>query len=287
MRICITGAGGSIGSALAERIYRKQHKDLVLIDQDETAIFYLQGVLREADCLVGDITNKKRMESLFKSFKPQVVYHCAAYKHVPVMEKQKAEAIANNIYGTKNVIDLSIRHKVKRFVFISTDKAAEPISVMGKTKRICEQMCCAQQSKTKFTIVRFGNVLSSRGSVSEIFRERISQGKSIEITHPEMERYFIKMQDALTLILEAAKNGKDKELMVWDMGDPIKIVDLAKSIMKEERKRVKIKFTKPRPGEKMREELFNEGEHPKKKGKILRVQFPYKEISLSQEIKKI
>ena len=287
MKILISGASGSIGSALAERIYRKQHSDLTLIDQNETGIFYLQGVLRGADCLVGDVTNKERMEALFKKFKPELVFHCAAYKHVPVMEKQKEEAIENNVYGTQNIIDLSVKYGVKKFVLISTDKAVNPVSVMGKTKRICEQMCCAQKGKTEFVIVRFGNVLSSRGSVSEIFKSNIDRNIPIEITSEKMERYFIKMQDALTLILEAAKKGKNREVWIWDMGKQIKIIDLALKFMVEVKKRVKINFTEPRSGEKFSEELFNEGEIPKKRGKIFVVQLPYKEINLSELIQTI
>ena len=183
----------------------------MLIDQDETGIYYLSAVLRGADCLVGDIVNKKRLEKRFKDFRPDIVYHCAAYKHVPVMERQKEEAIENNIYGTKNLIELSIKYGVKKFVLLSTDKAVNPTTVMGKTKRICEQLCLSQKAKTKFVIVRFGNVLYSRGSVMPVFEEKIRQKKAIEITSKEMERYFIKMQDAIDLIIGASK-GKDKEV---------------------------------------------------------------------------
>jgi len=286
MKICVTGASGSIGSALAERLYRTQHKDLLFVDQDETGIFYLSAVLRGANCRVGDIVNKKRMEKFFKEFKPDVIYHCAAYKHVPVMEKQKEEAIENNIYGTKNLIELAIKYKVKKFVLISTDKAVNPTTVMGKTKRICEQMCLAQKSKTKFVIVRFGNVLYSRGSVLPTFEEKIKQKKAIEITSKDMERYFIKMQNAISLILEAGK-GKNRELYIWDMGKQKKIVEMAQDLMKKMGKKTKIIYTKPRGGEKFSEELFNEGEHPIKKGKLFVAQLPYQKINLKKLIKKI
>jgi FlaA1/EpsC-like NDP-sugar epimerase len=286
MRIAITGSAGSIGSALAERIYRKQHKDLLLIDMDETGIFYISSVLRGADCLVSNITNKKRLFEIFKQYKPEIVFHCAAYKHVPLMEKQKDEAIENNIYGTKNVIEASIRYGVKKFIFVSTDKAVEPVSVMGKTKEIGEKMCCAQRSKTQFIIVRFGNVLYSRGSVIPTFEKIIAENGTIEVTSPSMERYFIKMQDALTLILKAAE-GKDKQLFVWDMGKPKLMIDVARELVEKSGKKIKIVITEPRPGEKTSEKLFNEWEKPIKKGKLFVTQLPYKKIDLKKLIKKI
>lgn len=286
-KILITGAAGSVGSALATRIYQQKPKELILLDQDETGIFYIHGILRGAYCLVGDIINKKFLTGIFKKFRPDIVFHCAAYKHVPIMEKQKEEAIDNNIYGTQNLIRVATKYGVKKFILISTDKAVNPINVMGKTKKVCELMCCAQTGKTEFVIARFGNVLASRGSVSEIFKKNIELGKQIEVTSPDMERYFIKMQDALTLILTAAEKGKNRELFVWDMGSPIKIVDLAINFMKETKRRVKIVFTEPRDGEKLKEELFNKDEKPIKRGKIFVVQLPFKKISLKRLIKNI
>jgi FlaA1/EpsC-like NDP-sugar epimerase len=286
-KILITGSCGSIGSALATRIYQAEPKQLVLLDQDETGIFYIQGILREAECLVGDIMNKKSIDRIFKKYKPDIVFHVAAYKHVPLMEKQKEEAIENNVYGTKNIIDASLKNGVKKFVFISTDKAVNPISTYGKTKRIGELMCLSQRGKTHFVIARFGNVKRTRGSVIEIFENKIKEGKPIEITHPDMDRYFIEMQDALTLIITAAEKGRNRELYVWDMGKPTKIINLAKSIIKKSGKRIKIIYGKPRNGEKMSEELFFENEKPIGKGDILIARLPYQKINLSKLIKNI
>jgi len=286
-KVLITGASGSIGSALAMRIYQMKPKELILLDQDETGIFYTSGLLRGATCLVGDITNKKRIDGIFKKFRPDIVFHCAAYKHVSVMEEQKEEAIYNNIYGTKVVAEASMKYGVKKFIFLSTDKAVNPSSVMGKTKRVCEQYLCSLKEKTKFVIIRFGNVWASRGSVAMIFENKIRNNETIEITDPRMERYFIKMQDCLTLMIEGAEKGKDKELWVWDMGKPIKIIDLAKNIIKKSGKKIKTIITEPRPGERISEELFFKDEKPKKIGNIFVAKLPYKKISLNNLIKEI
>jgi FlaA1/EpsC-like NDP-sugar epimerase len=286
-KILITGGCGSVGSALAMRIYQMQPKELVLIDQDETGIFYTSSLLRGATCLVGDITNKKRIESIFKKYKPEIVFHCAAYKHVPVMEEQKEEAIYNNIYGTKTVADLAIKYGTKKFVFLSTDKAVNPNNVMGKTKRVCEQYLCSLKEKTKFVIIRFGNVWASRGSVAMIFENKIRNNETIEITDPKMERYFIKMQNALTLMIKGAEEGLDNELYVWDMGKPVTIMKLADDMIKKSGKKIKTVITQPRPGESLSEELFFDDEKPKKRGNIFIAKLPYIKINLNALIKKI
>lgn len=286
-KILITGGCGSIGSALAMRIYQMKPKEITILDQDETGIFYISGLLRGATCLVGDITNKKRIDAIFKKYKPDIVFHCAAYKHVPIMEEQKEEAIYNNIYGTRIVAEASIKNGVKKFVFLSTDKAVNPEGVMGKTKRVCEQYLLSLKEKTKFTIIRFGNVWASRGSVAMIFENKIRNNETIEITDPKMERYFIKMQEALTLMISSAEQGNDKELWVWDMGKPVKILELAEKMIKKSGKKIKTKITCPRPGERISEELFFADEKPQKKGNFLIAKLPYKQINLNSLIKKI
>jgi FlaA1/EpsC-like NDP-sugar epimerase len=282
-KILITGAAGSIGSALAMEIYKKKPKELVLVDQDETGIFYISAVLRGAHCLVGDITNKSSFEKIFKQYKPDVVYHCAAYKHVPIMELQKDEAVRNNIYGTKNLIDLSKKHKVKKFVFLSTDKAVNPSSIMGKTKMVCERICQSQTGNTDFIIVRFGNVLRSRGSVVEVFENRIRHNKPIEITDNEMERYFLTMREAISLLIKSAK-GKNRDLFVWNMGKPKKIIDLAYEVASNMGKKPKVVLKGMRPGEKLTERLFNDGEIPVKFGNYFIVKLPKYSLNLKKEI---
>lgn len=286
-KILITGAVGSIGSALAMRVYQKKPpKELILVDQDETGIFYISSVMRGAHCLVGDVTRKDRMEKIFAKYKPDIVYHCAAYKHVHVMELQKEEAIENNIFGTKNIIDLSNEYGAKKFVLLSTDKAVNPSSVMGSTKRVCEQLCLSQDTKCKFVIVRFGNVIRSRGSVIEIFEKAISEGKVLEITHPGMERYFITMQNAVDLLLEASK-GKNRQLYIWDMDKPRKIVDVAEELCKEHKVSPGIRFTGLRPGEKLSEELFYPWEKLIPKGKYSIANLDHEEIDLNKLISEI
>lgn len=285
-RILVTGAAGSIGSALAMRLYQMKPKELTLIDQDETGIFYISGLMRGAHCLVGDITNKETMARIIGTRLPNIIFHCAAYKHVPIMELQKEEAIENNIYGTKNMIELSHEFGVRKFIFLSTDKAVNPSSVMGKTKRICEQMCLAQDSGCDYIIVRFGNVLRSRGSVVETFEKKIANGETLEITHPDMERYFLSMQDAVDLLLEAS-NGNNRQLYVWNMGKPIKITDLAKSIAKDNHTRAKIKFVGLRPGEKLSEELTYPEENLISRGDYSVADLPYGAINLDELIKQI
>jgi FlaA1/EpsC-like NDP-sugar epimerase len=285
-KILVTGAAGSIGSALAMRLYKMKPKELILVDQDETGIFYISGVMRGAHCLVGDVTNKESIARIFEQYRPEIVFHCAAYKHVPIMELQKEEAIENNVYGTRNIIELAHEYGARKFVLLSTDKAVNPSSVMGKTKRICELMCLAQDSGCDYIIVRFGNVTRSRGSVVETFEKLIKEGKPLEITHPDMSRYFISMQDAVSILLKASQ-GNNRELYVWNMHDPIKITDLAKNLCEKEGKEPNIKFCGLRPGEKISEELFYPDEKPKKRGKYFVVQLKSELIDLNNLINEI
>lgn len=285
-KILITGAAGSIGSALAMRLYQKKPKELTLVDQDETGIFYISGLMRGAHCLVGDITNKDSMAKIIGTRVPDIIFHCAAYKHVPIMELQREEAIKNNVYGTKNMIELAREYGSKKFVFLSTDKAVNPSSVMGKTKRICEQLCLSQDSDCDYIIVRFGNVIRSRGSVMEIFEKNIKEGKPVEITHPDMERYFITMQDAVNLLLEAC-NGTNRQLFIWNMGKPKSIVELANAIAKENKTKVKIKYVGLRPGEKLSEEISYPEEHLIDHGSYSVADLHYQSINLEELIKLI
>ncbi len=213
--------------------------------------------------MIADIRDKKKIDQIFEELKPMIVFHAAAYKHVPLMEKNPDEAVKNNIFGTKNVAEISLKYGIDKFVNISTDKAVNPGSVMGATKRVCEMICqnLNQNNNTRFISVRFGNVLDSRGSIVPIFRERIEKGKPVEITHPEMKRYFMTIPEACLLVMQAGEMGGGGEVFVLDMGKPIKIIDLAREMIRlsgfEPDKDVPIVFSRPRPGEKLFEEILN------------------------------
>lgn len=270
--VLITGAAGSIGSELSLQVLKFKPSLLILIDQDETGIFNISRVIREKfddvkiQPLVADIQDKEKIQDIFKQYSPHIVFHAAAYKHVPLMEDQPDEAVKNNIFGTKALIDASIDNKVKKFIFISTDKAVNPTSVMGATKRISEMVCQAYNQKgiTKFVSVRFGNVLNSRGSVIPIFKEQIKRGGPVEVTHPDMKRYFMLNSEACLLVMQAGAMGQGGEVFVLDMGKPIKILDLAKEMIRlsglEVDKDIVIIFTGPRPGEKLFEEILTADE---------------------------
>lgn len=266
--ILITGAAGSIGSELCRQVAKFSPLQLLILDQDETGIFNVSKFLLDKFSklnlvsLVCDIQDKEKINHIFNQYRPNIVFQAAAYKHVPLMEDQPEEAIKNNIFGTKVIAQASLDNSAEKFIFISTDKAVNPVSVMGATKRIGEMICqdLNQKGLTKFVSVRFGNVLDSRGSVIPTFREQIKRGGPVTITHPEMERFFMTTPEACLLVMQAGAMGRDGEIFVLDMGDPIKIIDLAKELIRlsglEPDKDIPIVFTNPRPGEKFFEEIL-------------------------------
>lgn len=284
--IFITGAAGSIGGEIAYQVATYKPYELVLIDQAETPMFDLGNKLKKEfpqikmKCILADIRNFARMEEIFEQYQPQIVYHAAAYKHVPLMELNPVEAVATNVFGTKNLADLSIKYMVNKFVMISTDKAVNPSNVMGASKRIAEiyvQGLNAQSHlhHTRFITTRFGNVLGSNGSVVPIFKEQIAQGGPITVTHPEIIRYFMTIREACQLVLEAGAMGRGGEIFIFDMGQPVKILDLAVKMIRlsglEPFKDIDIKFSGLRPGEKLYEELLNDSAttHPTYNEKIM------------------
>ncbi len=281
-KVLITGAGGSIGSELAKSILQFNPETLIVFDVDETDIFHLVNNLeafkKEIIPVIGDIKDESRMASVFEKFSPQIIIHAAAYKHVPVLELYPEEAIKTNIEGTKILAELSLEHNIEEFVFISTDKAINPTSVMGATKRVGEKLLKTlnQKNKTKFISVRFGNVLGSRGSVIPLFKEQIKKGGPVNVTHPEMKRYFMSTSEAVLLVLEASAVGQGGEVFVLDMGEPVKILDLAKEMIRlsgyEPDVDIPIVFSKARPGEKLFEEILGaeEGVESTNYEKILR-----------------
>jgi len=270
--VCIIGAAGSIGSELSRQVARFDPAKLILFDQDETGVFQISKELHRVfpnaqfHAVVGNIQDQARIDQVFSTFGPEIVFHAAAYKHVPLMEENVSEAIKNNIFGTQIVVEASVRHGVKKFIFISTDKAINPSSVMGATKRIGEMICQQLNSKqqTKFISVRFGNVLDSRGSVIPLFREQIRRREAVEVTDPDMRRYFMITSEACLLVMQAGAIGQGGEVFVLDMGEPIKIVDLAREMIRlsglEPDKDIPIVFIGRRPGEKLFEEILTSEE---------------------------
>ena len=297
-RILITGAAGSIGSEMSRQVAKFNPSELVLVDQAETPMHDVRLYMARNHndlkvwTIVGSITNKEQMERLFSEHKPEYVFHAAAYKHVPMMEDNPAIAVQNNIYGTRVIADLAVKYGTKKFVMISTDKAVNPTNVMGCSKRICEIYCQsldAHQDTTQFITTRFGNVLGSNGSVIPIFKEQIRKGGPVTVTHPDIIRFFMLIPEACRLVLEAGTMGKGGEIFVFDMGEPVKIVDLARRMIKlSGAKDIKIKFSGLRDGEKLYEEVLNDAEqtkptvHPKIKIAAVR-EYPY-EFALQNEI---
>jgi FlaA1/EpsC-like NDP-sugar epimerase len=271
--ILITGAAGSIGSELARQCAKFSPKKIYLLDQSESPLHELdlefsdRLVRPDYEVIMADVRNLGRMTNVFRTFKPQVVFHAAAYKHVPMMENNPSESILTNVLGTRNVADLAHEYQVERFVFVSTDKAVNPTNVMGASKRIAEIyiQSLGKLSSTKFITTRFGNVLGSNGSVIPRFKKQIEQGGPITITHPDITRYFMTIPEATQLVLEAAAMGKGGEIFVFDMGDSIKIVDLAKKMIQlvglKEGRDITIVYTGLRPGEKLFEELLANNEN--------------------------
>ncbi|ADY53788.1 polysaccharide biosynthesis protein CapD [Pseudopedobacter saltans DSM 12145] len=276
-RILVTGAAGSIGSEIVRQLAKFNPQTIILNDIAETPLHELQLELQDNNLLnnfiafIGDVRNKSRMEHLFETFKPHYVYHAAAYKHVPMMEHNPSEAICTNVGGTKNMADLAVKHGAIKFVMVSTDKAVNPTNVMGASKRIAEiyvqSLFCssANGEKTRFITTRFGNVLGSNGSVIPRFREQIQKGGPLTVTHPDITRYFMTIPEACRLVLEAGSMGKGGEIYIFDMGQSVKIVELAKKMIRLSgfipNQDIKIEFTGLRPGEKLYEELLNDKEN--------------------------
>ncbi len=278
-RVLITGSGGSIGSELCRQIIKCHPSEIILLGQGENSIFDIQYEIMKrlsitngkhhktrVRTIIANIRSYNRLDNVLGEFEPEVIFHAAAHKHVPIMEENSCEAISNNIKGTQNLIDLSLKHNVDHFVYISTDKAVNPSSIMGASKRVAEMIVlkAARVYGKNYSAVRFGNVLGSRGSVVLTFKRQIAEGGPVTITHPDIQRFFMTIPEAVQLVLQASVIGKGGEIFVLDMGKPIKIIDLAKDIIRlsgyEVEKDIKIVHTGLRPGEKLYEELFIPGE---------------------------
>ena len=273
--ILITGAAGSIGSEIVRQCLSFDPKLVVLVDQGETPLYEIENELSRAKIavVVADVRNISRMEKIFQHFKPSYVFHAAAYKHVPLMEDNPYEAINTNVFGTQNVANLAAKYQVKKFVFVSTDKAVNPTNIMGASKRIAEiyvqslnaKLSLESDHHTMYITTRFGNVLGSNGSVIPLFRKQIAEGGPLTVTHPDITRYFMTIPEACQLVLEAGVMGQGGEIYIFDMGESVKIIDLAHKMIKlsgfEVDKDIKITFTGLRPGEKLKEELLNDNEN--------------------------
>jgi FlaA1/EpsC-like NDP-sugar epimerase len=285
-RVLITGAGGSIGNELARTVLQFEPRSTALLDIDETELFYLTNRFRGASTeifpVMADIRDRAKIESIFAEFRPEIIIHSAAYKHVPVLESFPEEAVKTNILGTKILGESALKYGVERFVYISTDKAINPTSIMGATKRVGEEMLRVLNGRngTKFISVRFGNVLGSRGSVIPVFEDQIKRGGPVTVTHPEMKRYFMATSEAVLLVLEAAAVGEGGEAYILDMGEPIKILDLAREMIRlsghEPDVDIPIVFSGLRPGEKLYEELLGaeEGSEPTEHARIFKARNP-------------
>ncbi|HBZ20503.1 MAG TPA: polysaccharide biosynthesis protein [Bacteroidales bacterium] len=272
--ILVTGAAGSIGSEIVRQLSRFSTHNIILIDQAETPMFHLENELRKSYTHVkfksqlADVTNPDKMELIFQKYHPEIVFHAAAYKHVPLMEENPHEALRVNVGGTRVMIELSVKYDVKKFVMISSDKSVNPTNIMGASKRVCEMLvqtkAMKEGVKTQFVITRFGNVLGSNGSVIPLFKKQIEEGGPVTVTHPDIMRYFMTIPEACQLVLEAGFMGKGGEIFVFDMGKPVKIADLAINMIRlsglEPEKDIKIEYTGLRQGEKLFEELLSNTE---------------------------
>lgn len=270
--VLVTGGGGSIGSELCRQIAKAEPKQLVIVDIYENNAYDIQQELvreypdLDLQVLIGSVRSNHRLDEVFGMYHPEIVYHAAAHKHVPLMEVSPKEAIKNNVFGTYKTAETAIRHGVKRFVLISTDKAVNPTSIMGASKRMCEMVIqmMNQRSSTEFVAVRFGNVLGSNGSVIPLFERQIAQGGPVTVTHPDIVRYFMTIPEAVSLVLQAGSYAKGGEIFVLDMGKPVKILDMAENLIKLSGYKpgvdIKIEFTGLRPGEKLYEELLMDEE---------------------------
>ena len=273
--VLVTGAGGSIGSELCRQLIKYNPAHLVLFERYENSLFQIDlelnrlvadGGRKNFTAVIGDMVDTVNLEYVFSQHKPDIIFHAAAHKHVPLLEQNPLEAVKNNVFGTKNVIEAAVKHNAESFVLISTDKAVNPTSIMGATKRIAEFLTIAMNafSRTKFSTVRFGNVLGSNGSVIKIFEEQLKRGGPLTVTHPEIKRFFMLIPEAVQLVLMAAALKKGGEILVLDMGEQIKIVELAENLIRLSgfipHDEIKMKFTGMRPGEKLYEELFDKSE---------------------------
>jgi FlaA1/EpsC-like NDP-sugar epimerase len=276
----VTGGGGSIGGELARQICRFRPKSLILLDHSENGLFHINLELEgkwpgvEIELVVAEIRDREKMDRIFGKYKPEVVFHAAAHKHVPMMEYHPDEAVMNNIVGSKNVVELADKYGAERFVFISTDKAINPTSVMGASKRVAEMVVKdlgsrklgveESENKTKFVAVRFGNVLESNGSVIPMFKQQIAEGGPVTVTDREVKRYFMTLPEASQLVIQAGALGKGGEVFVLDMGEPIKVLGMAEELIRlsglEVGEDIEIKIVGLRPGEKLFEELLTEEE---------------------------
>jgi len=275
--IMVTGAAGSIGSEIARQLMHLQVSRIILLDQAETPLHDLAlrfrhmftGFDDKAHVVIADVSDQRRMEWVFGKYKPQLVYHAAAYKHVPMMEENPVEAIRVNVFGTRLIADLALRFKAEKFVMVSTDKSVHASNVMGATKRLAEiytqSLNSLRQNNTRFITTRFGNVLGSSGSVIPIFRQQIEEGGPVTVTHPEITRFFMTIPEACQLVLEAGAMGKGGEIYMFDMGLPVRIIDLARNMIRlsglQPDEDIKIVFNGLRPGEKLFEELLNTNEN--------------------------
>jgi FlaA1/EpsC-like NDP-sugar epimerase len=289
----VTGAGGSIGSELCRQIAAFGPQKLLLAGKGENSLYHIAGELGgrfrelELHTMVCDVTDESRVNNIFREYRPQVVFHAAAHKHVPMMEQNPGEALKNNVFGTKTVAEAVLKHGADRFVLISTDKAVNPTSVMGASKRISEKVVMSLNGRggTRFMAVRFGNVLGSSGSVVPLFKKQIAAGGPVTVTHPEIERYFMTIPEAVQLVIQAGAMGRGGEVFVLDMGQPVKIADLARDMIrlsgKEPDTEIKIEFTGLRKGEKLYEELLTaeEGTTATKHAQIFMVRGKHQKLS--------
>lgn len=300
--VLVTGAGGSIGGELVNQVAQCSPHSIILLGHGENSIHNIEAIMRErypaltVHSIIADIQNAKEVEDVFRRYSPRIVFHAAAHKHVPLMENNPSAAVRNNVFGTLNVVEGAISTGVKRFVFISTDKAVSPVNVMGMTKRIAEMIIQSKSksSSTTFSIVRFGNVLESRGSVIPIFKKQIAALGPVTVTHPDMVRYFMTIPEAVHLVLQAGALSNGGEIFVLDMGKPVKIVDLAKALVRfagyEPDQEIKIIYTGMRPGEKLSESLFYDKEQilPSKHPRIfIASPSPIDFVELQADIKKL
>jgi FlaA1/EpsC-like NDP-sugar epimerase len=270
VRVMVTGAGGSIGSELCRQIYRFAPSELIMLDRDESALHSVQlsidgrAMLDDRNLVVADIRDAERLGEVFTEHSPQVVFHAAALKHLPLLEMHPAEAVKSNCRGTQNMLDQALAHGVDHFVNISTDKAADPTSVLGCSKRIAERLTAAAAAEAHglYVSVRFGNVLGSRGSVLTAFRSQIASGGPVTVTHPDVTRYFMTVEEAVELVIQAGAMGRHGEAMVLDMGEPVRIAEVARRLIEQSARPIEITYTGLRPGEKMHEVLLSVAEEP-------------------------